>query len=127
MFFFVSHFVTGLLAVQITISHFAMPVFEGVTKEEYEYNFVKVQVEHSMDVDCDPWMDWLHGGLQFQVIHHLFPRIPRHNLRHVRDQYLLPFLKKHNITYHSYDFIEANKVVLRCLMDTSQKAKAYKN
>jgi len=127
MFFLVSHFVTGLLAVQITISHFAMPVFEGVTKEEYEYNFVKVQVEHSMDVDCEPWLDWLHGGLQFQVIHHLLPRLPRHNLRHVRDQYLLPFLKKHNLQYQSYSFLEANKVVLRCLRDTSQKAKDLKN
>ena len=26
-------------------------------------------------------LDWVHIGLQFQIEHHLFPRLPRHNLR----------------------------------------------
>ena len=34
-----------------------------------------------MDWSCPPWMDWFHGGLQFQIEHHIFPRAPRHRLR----------------------------------------------
>eukprot|EP00529_Nitzschia_sp_RCC80_P000230 CAMPEP_0113463008 /NCGR_PEP_ID=MMETSP0014_2-20120614/12412_1 /TAXON_ID=2857 /ORGANISM="Nitzschia sp." /LENGTH=862 /DNA_ID=CAMNT_0000354941 /DNA_START=296 /DNA_END=2884 /DNA_ORIENTATION=+ /assembly_acc=CAM_ASM_000159 len=40
----------------------------------------------TMDVDCPPYMDWFHGGLQFQVEHHLWPRIPRHNLRKIKQR-----------------------------------------
>lgn len=61
-----------------------MPVYEETSTEKKDYNFLRVQTEHSMDVDCSWYMDWFHGGLQFQVVHHLFPRIPRHNLRYVR-------------------------------------------
>ncbi|CAJ0909738.1 5479_t:CDS:2, partial [Entrophospora sp. SA101] len=66
----ISHSVTMLLHVQITLSHFG-------TKE----SFSRKMLWTTMDVDCPWWMDWFHGGLQFQVIHHLFPRMPRHNLR----------------------------------------------
>ena len=45
--------------------------------------FLVTQLKGSLDVDCPPWMDWFHGGLQFQVEHHLWPKIPRHNLRTV--------------------------------------------
>lgn len=38
-----------------------------------------------MNIDCPKYMDWFHGGLQFQVEHHLWPRLPRHNLRRARD------------------------------------------
>jgi len=121
LFFLITHALQALLAIQITISHFAMPVFEGITNEDYNYNFVKIQFESAMDVDCPEWLDWLHGGLQFQVVHHLFPRIPRHYLREVRDKYVIPFAKKWNLKYHHYTFIEANVKVLETLKNTSNK------
>jgi len=41
----------------------------------------------------------VHGGLQFQAIHHLFPRLPRHRLRA-----LVPVVRalanKHGADYH---------------------------
>jgi delta8-fatty-acid desaturase len=58
-----------------------------------------MQIATTMDVTCPEWLDWLHGGLQFQIEHHLFPRVPRHNLRKVR--YLVKaHCKKHDIYYH---------------------------
>jgi len=116
-FVLLSHAVTGLLHVQITISHFPMPVLEGVPLQERE--FVDFQLETCMDVTCSPWMDWFHGGLQFQAEHHLFPRIPRHNMRRVRDDILKPFCKKHGLEYNETDFITANKMVLACLANTT--------
>eukprot|EP01130_Rhizamoeba_saxonica_P012620 TRINITY_DN5350_c0_g1_i1.p1 TRINITY_DN5350_c0_g1~~TRINITY_DN5350_c0_g1_i1.p1 ORF type:complete len:449 (+),score=59.93 TRINITY_DN5350_c0_g1_i1:422-1768(+) len=118
----ISTAINGLLAVQITISHFAMPVYEDVDEPTYEYDWVKTQFEHSMDVDCPVWLDWLHGGLQFQLVHHLFPLLPRHVLREVRDLYVLPYAKKWDFKYVSYDFIEANKVVIRTLNQAADAA-----
>merc|ERR1711871_922689 len=79
----ISHGFSGILHVQITLSHFCMETF---TKEQPVYtsddnDWFKVQLATTMDVDCPQWMDWFHGGLQFQIEHHLFPRLPRHNLR----------------------------------------------
>ena len=30
-------------------------------------------------------IDWLWGGLNYQIEHHLFPTMPRHNLKKVQD------------------------------------------
>ena len=35
------------------------------------------QMRTTMNVDTHPLLDWVHIGLQFQVEHHLFPRLPR--------------------------------------------------
>ena len=53
-----------------------------------------LQLRTTIDVDCSEAMDWFHGGLQFQVEHHIFPILPRHNLRLVREKYIMPFAKK---------------------------------
>lgn len=117
-FVILTNFSTFLLHVQITISHFAMNT-DPLDENE---DFVRHQLRTSMDIDCNEWLDWLHGGLQFQVAHHLFPRLPRHNLRKVRDR-LLPFFKKHNLTYHCYDFKFGNKMVIDQLRTIASKLK----
>lgn len=107
---------TFLLHIQITISHFAMNTDDMSENED----FVTHQLRTSMDIDCDVFLDWLHGGLQFQVIHHLFPRLPRHNLRKVRDR-MIPFFKKHNLKYHCYEFILGNIMVINQLKLVASK------
>ncbi|KAE8192787.1 hypothetical protein CF328_g5251 [Tilletia controversa] len=87
MYVLVSHIVTSPLHVQIVLSHFAQCSADlGL----YE-SFPSRQLRTTMDVLCPPWLDFLHGGLHMQVTHHLFPRIPRHNLRAVRDRYVRDF------------------------------------
>lgn len=41
------------------------------------------QLRTTMDVSCPTYLDFLHGGLNFQTPHHFFPRIPRFNFRAV--------------------------------------------
>lgn len=65
------------LHVQITLSHFGMSTTDFGPSEPFPVK----QLRTTMDVDCPEWIDWFHGGLQYQVVHHLFPRLPRHNLR----------------------------------------------
>jgi len=103
--YFISHGFCGILHHQITLSHFAMPAYMGTGYEEAEENdhFIKVQLSTTTDIGCPWWMDWFHGGLQFQTAHHLFPRVPRHNLRRLREEYLLPFFEKHGLKYHISD------------------------
>ena len=73
-----------------------------------------------MDVDCPEWLDFIHGGLQFQAVHHLFPRVPRHNLR--RLQVLVrEFCKDTGIEYKILGFVDANKGVLSRLGEVEKQ------
>ncbi len=71
-----------------------------------------------MDVQCPPWLDFIHGGLQFQAEHHLFPRVPRHNLRSlqvlVRD-----FCLETGIEHNILRFVDGNKKVIGRLQEVS--------
>lgn len=117
-FVLVSHLITMLLHVQITLSHWGMPTADlGPTE-----SFPQRQLRTTMDVECPAWLDWLHGGLQFQAVHHLFPRVPRHNLR--RGQVLVrQFSEKTGIKYHCYNFTKGNKIVLSRLEEVGQMVK----
>ena len=77
-----------------------------------------------MDIECPPWLDFLHGGLQFQAVHHLFPRVPRHNLR--RLQHLVKdFCADTEIEYLIHGFVSANGVVLGKLQEVTNQAKMF--
>lgn len=106
-FVLVSHIITMPLHVQITLSHWAMPTADLGDGE----SFPQRQLRTTMDVDCPAWLDFIHGGLQFQAVHHLFPRVPRHNLR--RLQVLVrEFCADTGIEYKCFGFVEGNKEVL---------------
>lgn len=116
-FLLVSHAITMPLHVQITLSHFAMSTADlGPTE-----SFAQKMLRTTMDVDCPQWLDFFHGGLQFQAIHHLYPRIPRHNLR--RTQKLVQeFCEEVDIPYALYGFVEGNKIVIGKLGDVGRQA-----
>lgn len=106
-FVLVSHIITMPLHVQITLSHFAASTADlGETE-----SFPQKQLRTTMDVDCPAWLDFIHGGLQFQAVHHLFPRVPRHNLREVQGLVKV-FCKEVGIEYKILGFLDGNKEVL---------------
>ena len=118
LFLMISHAITMPLHVQITLSHFAMSTADLGTTESFPQKMLRT----TMDVDCPQWLDFFHGGLQFQAIHHLFPRIPRHNLR--RTQKLVEeFCNEVDIPYARFGFIEGNQVVIGKLGDIGRQAK----
>merc|ERR1712065_109012 len=117
----VSHGLAGMLHVQITLSHFAMEVYEHPSMEPFANDFVRAQCLTSMDIDSNWLTHWFHGGLQYQVEHHLFPRIPRHRLTHVQER-IKPMLAKHGVPFVSVSFWEANKMVIETLANTASKA-----
>ncbi|KAG8529381.1 uncharacterized protein KY384_006017 [Bacidia gigantensis] len=116
-FLLISHMITGPLHVQITLSHFAMSTADHGVDESFPQKMLRT----TMDVDCPQWLDFVHGGLQFQAIHHLYPRIPRHNLR--RTQKLVQeFCHEVEIPYALYGFVDGNKEVLGRLADVGRQA-----
>ncbi len=113
----VSHMVTAPLHVQITLSHFAMSTADLGINESFPQKMLRT----TMDVDCPEWLDFFHGGLQFQAVHHLYPRIPRHNLR--RTQKLVQeFCEEVNIPYALYGFVDGNKKVIGRLGEVGRQA-----
>jgi delta8-fatty-acid desaturase len=75
----------------------------------------------TMDVDCPQWLDFIHGGLQFQAIHHLYPRIPRHNLR-ATQKLVQEFCNDAGIPYALLGFVDGNKTVISKLDEIGRQA-----
>jgi len=128
IFVLASHMTAGLLHVQILLSHSYMPTYEGITYSAGDGNddaiFIKTQLNHSLDIECHPWMDWFHGGLQFQVEHHVWPRVSRQKLRSLRT-ILKEFAKEHNLNHSEDPFIPANMKLLSHLYDVSKKTNSW--
>lgn len=116
-FILVSHVITMPLHAQITLSHFAMSTAELGPHESFPQKMLRT----TMDVDCPAWLDFFHGGLQFQVIHHLFPRMPRHNLRGAQ-KIVQEFCDDVGIPYALYGFVDGNKQVIGRLAEVGRQA-----
>lgn len=114
----ISHIVTSPLHIQITLSHFGMSTADHGVVE----CFAARQLRTTMDVDCHPIFDPFHGGLHMQVSHHLFPRLPRHNLRAARTL-VKRFAKEQGLQYTEYPFVQGNKLVLDVLRDVAKQVR----
>ena len=66
-----------------------------------------VQMMATNNVSCPVWMDWFHGGLQYQIEHHLYPDLPRHQLR-AASGYVKPMCEELGIRYHAPKFFQAS-------------------
>ncbi|KAL6898654.1 fatty acid desaturase domain-containing protein [Trichoderma evansii] len=117
-FVLVSHIVTMPLHVQITLSHWGMSTSDLGESE----SFAQRQLRTTMDVDCPAWLDFIHGGLQFQAIHHLFPRVPRHNLRRVQTL-VKEFCQETGVPYSILGFVDGNHKVIGRLDEVSEQLK----
>jgi delta8-fatty-acid desaturase len=118
-FVLIGFFVTGLQHVQFTLNHFSAEVYLGPPKGN---DWFERQTAGTLDIKCPPWMDWFHGGLQFQVEHHLFPRLPRQHYRMVAP-FVRDLCKKHGLHYGAATFWEANVMTVRTLRAAAMQAR----
>ncbi|XP_026575917.1 fatty acid desaturase 1-like [Pseudonaja textilis] len=83
---------------------------------DYDTNmdWVSTQLHATCNVDQSFFNDWFTGHLNFQIEHHLFPTMPRHNYSKVA-----PLVKslcaKYGITYQSKPLLTAFGDILRSL------------
>jgi fatty acid desaturase len=83
------------LAAIFWVNHVGMPLIEDVER----FSFFEHQVVTSRTIVNPPAWDWLFGGLNFQIEHHLFPQVPSRRLAAVQT-----IVRKHfagnGIEYH---------------------------
>jgi fatty acid desaturase len=118
-FILVSFAVTGIQHVQFCLNHFSSPVYQGQPKSKA---WVESQARGTLNLSTPAYMDWFNGGLQFQIEHHLFPTLPRHNLRKVV-KFVRPFCEKYGLPYESVSFWEANRMIISTLRAAALQAR----
>lgn len=135
----VSHAVAGILHVQIVLSHWSMHTYEGRSYNSKDDEWYITTMRTTMNVATPPFLDWAHIGLQFQVEHHLFPRLPRHNLRIARDL-VKEVVNKHfppgsdeckrlfplGVAYHEPGFFAGNYEMYSALKQAALAARSAK-
>ena len=85
----------------------------------------KMQLRTTMNVATYEPLDFVHIGLQFQIEHHLFPRLPRHSLRAARTL-VKAVCAKHKLPYHEPGFFEGNFEMWKSLQSAARAAKSSK-
>ncbi|CAB4270105.1 unnamed protein product [Prunus armeniaca] len=118
MFVLASFAVTALQHIQFTLNHFTGDTYLGPPTGN---DWFEKQTAGTVDISCSSWMDWFYGGLQFQLEHHLFPRLPRSQLRKISPT-VKDLCKKHNLPYKSLSFWDANVTTIRLLRSAARKA-----
>lgn len=119
MFVVTSLSVTAIQHIQFCLNHFSANVYMGPPNGS---DWFEKQTGGTIDISCPTWMDWFHGGLQFQLEHHLFPRLPRCQLRGI-SPLARDLCKKHNLPYRSLSFWDANISTLRTLRTAALQAR----
>lgn len=122
---FVSHAMAGVLHLQIVVSHWAMYTYRGHAYNDEKDEWYITQLKTTLNVATPPLLDWVHIGLQFQIEHHLFPRLPRHNLRKARDL-VKAVCQKHGIAYLEPGLFESQKMMWLALRATAMVARTTK-
>jgi fatty acid desaturase len=82
-------------------------------------DFLRRQVLTSRNVRGNWLIDWALGGLNYQIEHHLFPSMPRPNLR--RSQRLIrAFCHQHDVSYCETTLLRSYAQALRHLHDVGR-------
>jgi fatty acid desaturase 2 (delta-6 desaturase) len=67
-------------------------------EEDKERPWLALQLYATCNVEKSWFNDWFTGHLNFQIEHHLFPTMPRHNLYKIQPQ-VMALCKKHGVPY----------------------------
>ncbi|WGW10930.1 acyl-CoA desaturase [Saxibacter everestensis] len=91
-------------------NHKGMPLLEA----RDNVNFLQRQVLTSRNIHSNWFNNWLMGGLNFQVEHHLFPSMPRPNL--VATQKIVKaFCEQRDVRYTEVSLLQSYAAVVRYL------------
>ena len=101
----------GLFMVSVFApNHKAMPLLE----QDSATDFLRRQVLTSRNVVAHPITDFWYGGLNYQIEHHLFPRMPRNKLKEAQ-QIIKGFCRHHDISYHETSVLQSYREILQHL------------
>jgi fatty acid desaturase len=96
-------------------NHKGMPVLSG----DEELDYVQRQVLTSRNVRGNRLTDFALGGLNYQIEHHLFPNMPRPNLRRAHPL-IRSFCDEHGLPFAETGLITSYRQVLRHLREVGR-------
>ncbi len=118
-FFFVQMGVFGLcLGGSFAPNHKGMPIVPRTAK----IDFLQRQVLMSRNVRGGVLVDFFLGGLNYQIEHHLFPSMPRPNLK-LAQPAIRAYCASHDVGYTEVGLFESYGIVVRYLNDVGLQAR----
>ncbi|MGY4769776.1 fatty acid desaturase family protein (plasmid) [Kribbella sp. CWNU-51] len=98
------------------------PNHKGMEMPDGETNWghLEKQVRTSRNVNGNALTDWMMGGLNYQIEHHLFPNMPRANLRRAQAAVRL-YCERVGLRYLSTGIIDSYAQGLRHMHDVGQQ------
>jgi fatty acid desaturase len=120
VFVLVSQTVFGFyLGAVFAPNHKGMPVYRSTT----ELDWLHRQVLTARNIRPGWWTDFLFGGLNYQIEHHLFPSMARANLRRARP-IVREYCDANGIPYHEVSMLASYREVARFLRAVSEAARS---
>lgn len=95
-------------------NHKGMPILEKGSR----IDFLRRQVLTSRNVRSGLMNDFWYGGLNYQVEHHLFPSMPRNNLKQAQ-KIVKAYCQEHAIAYYETSMVQSFREILRYLDEVS--------
>ena len=105
--------------INFAVSH----THKDVVPKSKHISWSLYSANHTTNCSNNFLVNWWMAYLNFQIEHHLFPRVPRHNLREV-EKLVMAYAKKEGIHYHSVGFVQGNREVIAGLYETAMAARA---
>ena len=106
------------LGISFAPNHKGMPIIESATAA----GFARRQVVTARNISGGPFITFMLGGLNRQIEHHLFPSMPRPNLRRVQGL-VRDFCVATDLGYREESFIESFRQIIHCLSDAGAAAR----
>lgn len=95
-----------MVAFVVTVNHQT----EEILATDAPYNFILDQYATTRGVHCADWfMEYVFGGMQYQLEHHLFPTMPRYYYPALRPL-IKKFAAEHNLPHHISGVAEITKM-----------------
>lgn len=91
-------------------NHKGMPLVD----RDSQMDFLRRQVLTARNVKAHPMTDFLYGGLNYQIEHHLFPSVPRNKLREVQ-KIVKAFCDERSIPFYETGVLQSYREILRWL------------
>ena len=105
------------LGVSFAPNHKGMPIIESATAA----GFARRQVVTGRNISGGPFTTFMLGGLNRQIEHHLFPSMPRPNLRRVQGL-VRDFCVATDLGYREENFVESFRQIVHHLSDVGAAA-----
>lgn len=110
------------IAMVFAINHNGMQVLSKDEWDTTELGFFELQVRTGRDIESSILGEWFSGGLNQQVTHHLFPKMPRHRYAQVQPT-IEELCRQHGVPYHQTSFLGGTGEVLNRLNDVANAAR----